>query len=308
MDHKNYTERQEDHTADGYSVRIRENAVHPKSTANPLTVIEFSLTNAVRDSLKEALDAYFKEHGKTIDQNTLGAIMTEHMPKQVMRELDRFGKESTSHIVFVVHNLPEVSDKKALEIVKRDPGRIQIECYAPYIKEGITAALHFESVELGQFPMTRNTRSTVFIGGNMHKHTQRRDMLSGIVSDGAPTRFIDFETLLEEVRENRDVQDIGILIDLPIKHHELLHYERYIPDWMEPQRLEVIPTQEHSDRWEHLVKCHSQEVVLDKGSLAFWSNEGKVFHQALASPRTQAAAIKNSRAKAGEGTICRIIQ
>jgi len=65
-----------------FEKRISKNDIAPKNGSEPLTVIEFSLTNEIKFLLGKALDAYRKG---TQDETVLGQVIRNHFPEEVLK-------------------------------------------------------------------------------------------------------------------------------------------------------------------------------------------------------------------------------
>lgn len=281
----NFTQVDEDHSREGYTARIRTNKLAPASGSPALTVVEFSLLPAIRDKLKMALDAYFEVHGRTMNNEALGAIMAECMPEQILRDLNDFGHSPGAKTVYLIHNLPEISDEKVHEILVDRPDKKALLAplaYTNYIKHGIAAAADLIPKGMGSVFTILRSPGRPIIGEDLHKHPTKVDMLGGIVSNGAPTRFTDFQTLLEEsAASTLPIKVTG----QPSKFIPLNSFATEHPmwrQWADHIDIEIAPG--HEATWEDLVARHSQEAVVDKGSLAIWANDGELFHQAVKTP------------------------
>jgi hypothetical protein len=287
-DEPNHTERQEDHSSEGYTKRIRTNNVAPRqSDSGPLTVVEFSLLPEFCDKLKHALDVYLAEHRSTSNDAALAQIIRDTMPPQILNDIREFGKNRAQNkTVYVMHNLPE---KDFADISKS--AYYSDAAYANFIMRGLGAATGLIRSDQ-PFQLVRNKHGDIH-AGLPHKHNSAVDMLAGVSSDGAATRFIDFQTLAEGA--SQDIQDPTATFMMVGSKRNLSGFSPSDflgkrKEWIAPDEATFVinstANSQANDEWATSLKKHSQEVFVDKGSLAIWANDGEVFHQALHSTRT----------------------
>ena len=298
---KNYIERTEDHSPDGYKTRIRTNKIGPKDGSEPLTVIQFSLIDKVRDGLEKALRPYVTDT-VTEDTPSLKKIIENHFPSQVLEELRALGQQKSASTVYVVKNLPEIEwDKIAWDQIKSPMSWVQKHTYTAHMGMGIGLACDLDND--GTFPLIRYSNGQTPEGIRLHKHGDRMTSLGGIITDGTTTRFVDMQSLLKEAQNN------PVLGVLPVSSHangpffSLKHFEREHPDWRKlrdiDEDLEVHIDAHAASAFESLIKRHSQEITVSPGDMVFWSNDGHIFHQAMPAKEVPALTKRLSRAVLG---------
>lgn len=283
----------------GFTKSIRKNKISPKDGSEPLAVIEFSLTNEVRDSLKKALDAYMSGD----ETYSLGQIIKNHFPREVLDELGELNRrESSPATVYVVKNLPEIEDKQVPTYQKRRGKSDGLQdwllehSYAPIIGRGVAAALGLDiDKDDGVLPLLRHGSDGEEIdNGELHKHVERVTLLGVVRPDGSPTRFTDFKTLPE------DSQADSIWVRVPgrtrLGNAEptiLQRITQLFNNWERPQEAVLLPEisdpsfkkqEENEAQFAACVARHSQDVVTEKGDLVLWSNKGRIWHCAMPPP------------------------
>ncbi|MBY0406312.1 MAG: hypothetical protein K2Q01_01355 [Rickettsiales bacterium] len=267
---KNYTTTTSRDYGQGYSTKVRRNVIAPKDKPDePLTVIEFSLTEPTRDSLKMALDAI----DYPADNALLANLMERHMPRQVMEDLHQFAHTKGSRTVYVIHNLPE-QEKDVFKRKKYD-GRtnpkIIKDSYSEYIQCGISEALKLESHSVVDSLRDLHVRHSSFRlkvadDDTIHRDSAPITAFGGLISDGTPTRFIDLRAVLDNVREKYPekkalIRNLQHVLDRGAAQLDHGHYHAIQP----------------------MMRANAQEIVVESGSLALWANDGDIFHQSLAS-------------------------
>ena len=283
-DESNYTETTEDHRKEGYTARIRTNNIAPKTGSGPLEVVEFSLIDEYKNKLEQKLAAWLSANPPKSEMSYegLGAIIAETLPKPILDEIQEFGHTPGMKTVYVIHNLPEI------ELTKRSNANYR-KHYADYIQIGIAQAAGLELQSSFWFSRHDKEHSAI-AGGCLHKHESAVDMLGGVSSDGAETRFTDMQTLLES--PDSDLKDpsatftVTSNMDSGIK---LKDFADHYPKWRDSVEtklwLDEGATAEAHAQYENALRSHSQNVLIDKGSLAIWANDGELFHQALPTTR-----------------------
>jgi len=268
-----------------FEKRISKNDIAPKDGSEPLTVIEFSLTNEIKESLKAAIDAY---RDSPQDDDVLVEIIKKHFPPEILKELDKLAREEhTTATVYVVKNLPEISRGDIPNTFCRNKYREPMEwgevnTYSSYIGYGIGLAIGLEHKE--KFALTRfaGDRSQL-IGHNLHKHNDPISMLGGVITNGAETRFTDMQTLLEETERQSEAAIPNVTIHSVAngdKSYAMNKLSEICPNWRKKCAIGMSPKGD-KHAYEHLLKTHSQTVVIGSGDLALWAEDNRIFHQAL---------------------------
>lgn len=290
----------------GFTKKIRQNAIGPKDGSEPLTVIEFSLTNDIRDSLKEALKPYVE--GRERDKEKLAQIIKDHFPPEVLTELSALSRDKGSPAtVYVVKNLPEIKSEE----IPRDfffssyyldsLGRWLSACtYAARIGEGVGLALGLVPRVEGA-PVFRYRKEGTQ-NDRLHKHAEDVNILGGVFSeDKAPTRFVDYRTMLEQAQDDKESGNIEARLignDLPLR--ELANADKD-SRFRSTGEKDFVPKYRHEAAFEKLVSAHSQEVVIDSGDLVLWANDGRLFHQAMPGHEPEEGGYSLVRAVVGWG-------
>jgi hypothetical protein len=252
----------------------------------PLTVVEFSFMEHIREKLEKKLLPYVK--GEITDESGLGKIIEECFPPQVLDELRVLSKESGNPSqVFIIRNLPEITREKIPEELKQSTNDaalkhwIKKHSYAAYINKGVGQAL--DLIQPKNLSLVRHPDSMIVDGDVLHKHLRPVSVLNVITTDGAKTRFTD----MQAVTEHPDASSVQVRLDADDIQDKisLNDFSTRIPDWMSSKRdIEVIPfAAEDKRKLEPIVAESSLEEAIGPGMMALWANDGRVFHQALLS-------------------------
>ena len=281
----------------GFTKKVTKNDIRPKDGSEPLTVIEFSLTIPVRESLKEAIDEY-RASGKN-DNAALAEIVTNHLPKEILEELkNNFIKRDVPATVYVVKNLPEIErheiPNKFRHIGNDEelPELVTQKSYGSYIWRGLAYALNLGYVK--DLPMLRYSGVDSNSVG-MYRHQGDANKISTVVGTketSPPLRFTDIKTLSEAgsklqvlVREN--FSSGRFTEDGPVPLNKLNSVE-VITD-MKPGEIGIFPAggKKEAAEYEALVKKHSQEVVPEAGDLMLWAGNGRIYYEDLPKNSTE---------------------
>lgn len=289
-----------------FSKVVHTHSRRPLSGGAPLTIIEFSLTDEVRDRIKTALTPYVT--GQNKDKTKLAEIFSDPkmFPQQVLDELRGMSKNPEERTTaFVIRNLPEIDkelipEKLRPSLLKNDLQRwLKDNSFSTYIAEGLAGAAKLPPVE-HEFVTARHADDVAINGAGIHKHGFPFGTINVIATDGAPTRLVDMRTLLDSVEKNDDFGEIVIdvapgnaalrgdkLVQMPL--WELKHGEHALP----PVGPDVAfkPIAEHAEIFEKKAAEHSRDIVGQKGDMIIWPDDGLIFHQAIA---------KDSAVKDGE--------
>ena len=303
MDPINYTERVQSKIADGFSMRMRKNRVQPKDGSGALTVIEFSLTEPVKESLKNAIDANINTP-ETITPDQMANIVRRHLPPQVMDELKALAGQKAPKTIYVIHNLPEISVPDARQRME-DVYKKGIAFDRPYnklIQIGIGKALGLFTQE-EKIRIARTESEADVAGSKIHKHLNAVDMLGAVVSSGAPTRFTDMKSLLEAGASHAALGNTQVIAGGGLLQEDTMLFkdlEKHFPNWQTPNDMEIGTAQNNKLWIDHVQQC-SQDVVLKEGSLVMWPNDGHIFHQGMPTPKPGADKTIYSRIVFGTG-------
>ena len=270
----------------------------------PLTVIEFSMTDACRDELQALLED-FVEGKKTIEDNSeeLQQAIEDNFPKEVLeyfKDIKTQDIEAVAPYVYVVHNLPELPEKEveaALDHAIIEPGIepdnpdcaahaeqaatksfSQMSTYAPYIARGVALAT---SSTYGHGPIIRPVSPPQyqgFNGNSIHKHA---DLFSGLSvmyqrpGTSTKTKFIDLYTA---AKNNTGQQENSKEALREILNNKDKHYTSQACNTNDG--YEVITLQDQGIT-EQDIEHNSLSVEAKNGSMVLWSNKGRIYHEAL---------------------------
>lgn len=273
---------------------VRPNTLRPLSGAAPFTMIEFSLTNEVRDLLKMALEPFVKGHAK--DNAKLAEIFSnpELFPKPVLDELRSMTKASGAEATaFVIRNLPEVDahlipEKLRPTELKNDLQRwLKANSYSNYVGEGLAGAAKLPAAE-HEFVIARHAGDAGINGGGIHKHGHPFGTINVITTDGAPTRLLDMRTLFDEVEKENELGKIVVNVGsgngpATLEQMPLWYLKHRDKIWSPADAsLGFEPIADHANTFEKAAARHSHDIVGNKGDMAIWPDNGLVFHQAIA--------------------------
>lgn len=264
-----------------YSKKIREANHKPQDGSPPLTVVEFSLTDKKREEIKADLDEQLRSGG--LYSSNVQAIVEKHLPIEILTELRELAGQKGIKKVFVMHNLPEMDDIDASSYARMGDKDKLKRGYISQMIQGLALSANMRSTE-PPFALLRKAEDDYFAGAGAHKHLHPVNALGSVLSTGAPTRFIDMDTLLEEAKRSTSLSSIRMRGYLDMPGFELGNLNEAKPDWREHQEFELNANSAGADKWEKLLEKHSLEVALNKGSLVFWSNDGAIFHEARPAP------------------------
>ncbi len=280
-----------------FTKRISKNDIRPKDGSEPLTVIEFSLTNEVRDSLKAAIDEYCKE---SPNEQKLAQIIRDHFPSEILTELSALAKKSgASATVYIVHNLPKdmvpenLLPNQATTEDKKLLAKYIDSTYTNLLSKGIGIALRLNhkdnfyfSKKVGDNVSDQNTEI-------LHKHSDHITMLGGVLTGGSQTRFVDLGAIMED----SEAANIHVVIGSDILKAMygsslaglLSQIKDTFPDWHHATDYEITtfdsPDEQtaklNAEKFETLVDKHSQRTIIGSGDLALWAEDNRLYHQAL---------------------------
>ncbi len=278
----------------GFTKRISRNDIAPKDGSAPLTVIEFSLTNEVRDSLKAAIDAYRKDPE---NEQKLAQIIKDHFPPEILEELGALAKEKgTPATVYIVHNLPKdritqrlLQSEMSLEVKQELENYIE-GSYTNLLSRGIGSALTLEHMETFHFTKKVGSLTAEEDTGKLHKHAEPITMLGGVLTGGSQTRFVDVGALIEDAEAQGIHVQVGEDMEKPVSPSLLSGLNKDAPGWQELKGYEIIPddtissktaSKANARKFEALVDKHSQRTIIGSGDLALWAEDGRLYHQSL---------------------------
>jgi|GEM_PF-6462309 len=276
-----------------YTKSVRKSSIAPNDGSDPLTVIEFSLTNDVKRTLEVALEPFVS--GKSKDKDALAKIIRDNFPQPVLDELKMLSqKNENSAVVYVVKNLPgfieehnpklmnrSMSKDAAMELWQNTPN------YAHVIAKGVALAL--ELAPGAPLPLFRNPNDTKLFADKLHKHDEDVTMLSVSKADGSATRFTDFQTLVED----EHAKDIKVSVtkhttplDSTTTETSLDKVPETLGNWRQAKEADLAVSKEtaeptaNTERYNKKLQQHSLDVQTKDGDLVLWSNHGRVWHQA----------------------------
>jgi hypothetical protein len=266
-----------------YKRKETQNEIGPKDGSQPLTVVEFSLTNETRDALKKLLRSHALGEANDLAQRQLGGIIAnpDYFPKEVLTELRRLYKDDNASTVYVIRNLPEFSMEEIPEDIK-DRGHeerwLKKHGYINVIGRAIAAAVELKPDMV--LDLNRSGRPKTVSGGSyLHKHTEPLVLLSIIKADGAPTRLTDLLAFSEDPR----AKDITVTPDDRKAPFTLDKLSEVYPDWRQSKYLGLKP-RGYSEQYDACLDAHSQLVVPEDRTIIVLPGRGRVMHQGMPSP------------------------
>jgi hypothetical protein len=213
-----------------------------------MEVVEFSLTNEVRDQLMDKLRPYV--YGKKKKPDNLNEIIEQNLPKEIVDELRHFVNTKGLSTVYVIRNLREVQPEEKeegaaavsedIKAVNKDIKKrwAKATSYMRFIGQAVGDVLNLQKSKkrFGSIDdvIRRYHDASTLVGGALHRDGTDISMLGGVLTEGANTLFVD-----------------------------------------NTARKETSETQQDE---------YSQKVLIDHGALAIWANDGNIYHQALNTP------------------------
>ena len=184
-----------------YLRKATPNRLAPKDEP-PMQVVEFSLTNEARDKLQQALKPYV--YGKRKKPEDFGKIVEENLPHEIVDELRHYVKTKGLSTVYIIRNLGEIQPEEVDASIdasgKKRWARARI--YMMDIAQALSAALKLEDYpEERHFTIKRFHDERPIFGSGLHRDLEDITMLSGVLSDGAKTRFTDRRVLSQHPGE-----------------------------------------------------------------------------------------------------------
>lgn len=254
MDGKPYIETAE--KMGEFTARILRNKHIPArfKEQGPLTVIQFSLTNEIRDSLAKAL-RLFQKHGKSAEMHPaeLAQIVENHFPPQVLDYFRALNPQDPEHIlphVYNVKNLFEKADNREWDTLTE------------LIGKGFAHATGLQRSGGSLISRTLPKVGRVHVSGDeLHKHNVTATMLNGISeSPGtrSPTRFVDLVGAASDHRAEE--AEIGKMLSAEKEQTYHSRTANTPPENLPP---------------------YSQDVHIEPGDMVIWSEFGRVFHQGM---------------------------
>lgn len=267
---------EEGKTADQrFSFVKRTNRHRPIDNTEPLTVIEFSLTNDMKQQLQTKLEPFVLGQ-KTLEHNAeeLKEAIKNNFPDEVISYFTKVNhitsRDEIAPYVYVVHNLPEPDENISKKIVRIHQLDVSRSCYSHWLGEGIaliTDNSHNNTI-LSRFV---NHGDTQLSGSQQHRHNKPFSAISTLFlksNTKNTTRFTDLPAVMDEAMQQSPNNSGLAYYCNGIKEHSLHTVCR---GGLDPMGVS-----------EELVQKHSQEINNEPGMIIIWSDHGKLFHQAIA--------------------------
>ena len=279
----------------------------PKDGSEPLTVIEFSLTNEVRDSLEEALKPYVTGDQKSLQRDkgkrkayldAIAPIIKTHMPKEILDEIERITEQGgPKENVYVIHNLPtskdipidrSSSEGKKLLGEWQNNGTSFNRCLMDGISDAIGAFRRRDrDFELFRFGGDEKQREEP-TGSAIHKHANGElgMMMGGHLDPNtqSPTVFTDISSAIDDENMN-DVQITLNRRDPRTGESTSGGYTavqlREQPEILKGEQSTSLSFAGRPSAAQKVLENYSQQVVVQPGTVVLWSHEGKLFHKAV---------------------------
>ena len=239
----------------------------PSNIHADIELVEYSMVPEMKESLAAKLDPFLRGEKNEVDNAVeLKTIILKHLPKSMIHFLDASRTQRESEIpakVCVVRNLPEASTGalKASELLSNYDGPtgglsekhrpfLLNDTYASWIQKGLGLVL---GMEPSQVDIIR-THNGYIQSGELHLDEEPITALAGIYDHQeieSKTRFVDLASC-------RDTLGYS----LPLGHKDVTI---------------LGPIDEAT------VTPNAVDYSVNNGAIAFWSNRGRIAHQALPS-------------------------
>ncbi len=178
-----------------------------------MAVVEFSLTNDARDKLQQALRPYI--YGKRKKPADFVKIIEENLPSQILDELRHYVNTKGLSTVYIIRNLGEIQPEAA----DKSDRWAKAKLYMGQVARALADALKLEKLShYNHHVIHRYSGEKSIFGDVLHKHEEDITMLSGVLSDGANTRFADRRILHKNTEKEAELPPLSdysqdVLID-----------------------------------------------------------------------------------------------
>ena len=255
-------------------------------------VKERTLSDQEREALRQAVKGVFNTHKRKATLAGMGNILATQLP-DVIADLQFLKNDPEKPQIYVLHNLPEAPSFKLPEddapyfILLQE--QIRKRSFASYICKGL-----FEAV--GVLPNTWPSlllrgKNAAIIGPNIHQDGKNISGLAGVITDGAPTRFVHLPELLQEAL-SAGLGDIKLKVEIRGKKErdrgQVLKLQQVVDHLPKLSKDEYFILADHPaeaqanrETFEQIVRQHAYSTVVGPGDLVIWSNKGQLYHQAL---------------------------
>ena len=145
-----------------------------ESLDNHITKVEFSLLPETREELEVKLRDYV-EGTKKCNKRTLAKIVSETLGDKIIEELRTISNSPLGNsTVFVIHNLPEISDEAARLLFKRHKDNASMpflaeRTYHHYFMKGLKEILSLDTLQSPSLVRRHNSKVEA-AGINYHNH------------------------------------------------------------------------------------------------------------------------------------------
>lgn len=293
--------REQNDTTGKFTRSVTKNDIAPKDGSPPMEVVEFSLTNETRDALKEALGKLIEDR-KGYHHSKLAKIIEAYMPKEIMEEMRDFSKaKDDPHHVYVIRNLPENANDyphaplDSERIKPSKPGGTELPTsyrdwafrnnYTQLISFGLAKSMKYRKKDMIAF--VRTPGGSV-VGDQLHKHRVPITALGVAYTNGAPTRLVDMQALIEDEEASNVTIEYKRLKKIFGKKEgttKLSKLPEALEQWNKADELSI-----HGAEWrsaialEGLTDKHGQDITLNAGDILFVPEDGRIYHQARVGP------------------------
>jgi hypothetical protein len=259
--------------------------------------VEFSLTPSAREVLKTELSKFLYQNIKPAE-GELKDIIKEALGDAVIEELSQLATPNPdSKTVFVIHCLPEISDDAARNYFANaqtdsDDNGLLKYTFSNLIMEGIAENIKLNIPKKFRVIRRKGQPITADEGSEYHNHLNAVSAISGVVSDGAATQFLNMSALDR-------LGDAAPVYINPYETERWLSTEAsFSEDKYKGKRGVNYVFEDEAGDSEKIAKF-TREIVAGKGDLVLWAEDGELVHRAIPS--------KENNDVHQEGDITRII-
>lgn len=283
--------------------------VYPGNPA--FTLVTHTLTDAGRERLREALQPHVKGGAKK-DKEALGAIIERLMPPAIMQELQEIKQQPDLPKLVMIRNLPEVAEQD----ISRTKADIAGQCgedirkskeswqawitahsYASCINQGLFEALEMQSG--AQFKPIRYFNENEDIPSTrLHRDQMEMTALAVVMTDAAPTAFVDWPAVLAEAIGQglggaKLILNAGKTEGTATSFDTLMAMDKAKPvNYNNMHGVDRHESPETVAKIEAIIAKHSHQLVIGPGDVVVGSNKSRILHRGLLGPEQAGEGVR----------------
>lgn len=257
-----------------------QDVLRTAQTSKGITIVHLSLLESHRLGLMHDL-LMPASRGVEVPDVALKSAVGDNLPPAMLEEL-REMPAAGAPVVYIVHHAPQV---EAPNVRRAGLGPEQLTNQALLDRMTRGVQLHMGHVSTGPQPLVRKSqKGTVGRTNDPHKDGTLVSGFSITINDQqAPTRFTNWRALLDEARQDPTLGNV--LVTCGGKDVRLADFDKVFRGWQDKLATSIVfstknPPGEAHMRFEVAYAQHSEDVILQPGDTALWSNRGMIVHSA----------------------------